>query len=425
MKSKTLGHGSTTNRRRSGIAIVYLAVVLIGILGLIGLACDTAYVLMTGHELQNAADAAALAGADEVAFDTAQAKTNAISWAAGNQAAGSTSSHQSVKLDPTSDVQVGTFNRATATFTINGSPANAVMVTARRTSTSPDGALPLIFGQIVNITTANVTRSAIAMTRPLSAGLIVLNRTANPAIQFTGTGSNPTKINIPNGGVVVDSSNDQAIQWTGQPTIAANTLAIVGNDTAVQTGGVYPSGSLTLQAPYVADPLASLPAPAQPAISGVFQNGAWQPGYYAASNPITGGKLAPGIYWVDGGINLGKGNQSIDASAGCLIFLHTGGISITGNQTIIINPMTTGAYAGISFYEDRTNSSPVTLQGTSGATSTGRFYFPSAPVTIQGTPNSFATQVICDTLAIGGNAQLNINYDHSLDVQQHESFLAK
>ncbi|MDB5357543.1 MAG: hypothetical protein JWN24_3996 [Phycisphaerales bacterium] len=421
MDSKTSGKVPSTMRRRAGIAIVYLAVVLIGILGLLGLACDTAYVFMTGHELQNAADAAALAGADEVAFSTTQAKTDAISWAAGNLAAGSNSSHQSVKLDLTSDVQVGTFNRATATFTINGSPANAVMVTARRTAGSPDGALPLIFGQIVNIRTANVTRSAIAMTRPLSAGLIVLNRTASPAVQLTGTGSNSQKINIPNGGVVVDSSDSQAIQWTGHPTINAVSLGIVGNDTSVQSGGVFPSGTLSLQAPYVPDPLASLPPPPTMA-NGTTKNGILQPGYYP--NGLPAGTLASGIYWVDNGINL-KGNSSIDGSAGVLIYLHTGGISMGGNTSITVTPLSTGAYVGISFYEDRANSSPVDLHGTSGSASSGRFYFPSAAVSLKGTPDTFSSQLICDTLDIQGDAQLNINYNSGYDIQQHESFLVK
>ena len=127
---------------------------------------------------------------------------------------------------------------------------------------------------------------------------------------------------------------------------------------------------------------------------------------------------------MDGGIHL-DGNKSIDGSAGVLIYLHTGGIDLGGNSTITVNPMSTGTYAGISFYEDRSNTSDVTLRGTTGTSSTGRFYFPSAEVSIQGTPTSFSSQMICDTLTVQGNAQLNINYDHAYDIQRHESFLVK
>jgi Flp pilus assembly protein TadG len=410
-------------RRSRGIALVYVAIIMVVLVGVIGLASDTAYVYLVAHQLQNAADAAALAGANIVSFDTTQANADAVTAAGLNRAGGA-----SVQLDSAVDVLVGSYNRSTSTFTVNGSPANAVQVTARRTAGSPAGALPLIFGPMVNVRTSNVSRTATAMTRPLSAGLIVLNKTASPAIQLTGTGSNPAKINIPNGGVVVDSSDSQAIQWTGHPTIVATSLAIDGNDTSVSSGGVYPSGSLSLQAPYVPDPLASLPAPAKPSTAGSIVGGILQPGYYASGLPS--GKLASGIYWVDADskTNLAielKGNSTIDGTAGVLIYLHTGGIAMGGNTGMALAPLSSGTYAGISIFQDRANSSADSLQGTSGSTTTGRLYMPAAAVSVQGTPDSEATQLICDTLTVQGSAQLNINYDHSYDIQQHESFLVK
>jgi Flp pilus assembly protein TadG len=404
-------------RPSRGIALVYVAIIMVVLVGVIGLASDTAYVYLVAHQLQNAADAAALAGANIVSFDTTQANADAVTAAGLNRAGGA-----SVQLDSAVDVLVGSYNRSTSTFTVNGSPANAVQVTARRTAGSPAGALPLIFGPMVNVRTSNVSRTATAMTRPLSAGLIVLNKTASPAIQLTGTGSNPAKINIPNGGVVVDSSDSQAIQWTGHPTIVATSLAIDGNDTAVSSGGVYPSGSLSLQAPYVPDPLASLPAPPKPSSNGALVGGKWTAGYYPSGLPS--GTLAGGTYWVDGGISL-NGNSSIDGTAGVLIYLHTGGISMGGTTNMDLAPLPSGPYATISIFQDRANSSPDTLQGTSGASSSGRLYLPAAAVTYAGTPDSAASQLICDTIIVQGSAQLNINYDHSYDIQQHESFLVK
>jgi len=409
-------HPSFQRSRRRGIAVIYLAVVLGALIGVVGLAADTAYVLLAAHQLQNAADSAALSAAEEVGFDTAQAKTDAVNTAAANRAAGA-----SVKLDSTNDITIGNYNRSNSTFSANTTPYNAVQVVARRTSGSLGGAVNLFFAPIFGITSSNVSRQAIAMSSPLGAGLIVLDKTANPSVQLTGTGSNSNKINIPNGGVAIDSTSASALQWTGHPTITATSLNIVGNDTAVTGSGVLPSGTLTLQAPSVADPLANLAAPAK----GTTQNGTSSPlpaGYYP--NGLPAGTLAGGIYYVDNGISL-KGNDTITCTSGCLIYLHTGGISMVGNSNIAVTPMSSGTYAGISFYQDRSNTTSITLKGTSGNSTTGVLYFPAASVTIQGTPDSVASQLICDTLTVQGNAQLNINYNNQNAVPRHEAFLVR
>ncbi|HWE93522.1 MAG TPA: pilus assembly protein TadG-related protein [Tepidisphaeraceae bacterium] len=403
-------------RRSRGIALVYVAIVMVVLVGIIGLASDTAYVYLVAHQLQNAADAAALAGANMVSFDTTQANADAVTAAGLNQAGGA-----SVQLDSAVDVLVGSYDRSTSTFTVNGSPANAVQVTARRTAGSPAGALPLIFGPMVNVRTSNVSRTATAMTRPLSAGLLVLNKTASPAIQMKGTGSDPAKIDVSNGGVMVDSSASLAIDWTGHPIIVATSLGVDGNETAISTGGVYPTGDLTLQAPYVPDPLASLPVPSNTGLTPRNPTDGL-PGYY--SKGLSGSNLAPGTYWVDGGIDLSGSNKDLTGS-GVFIYLNTGGISMKGNSTMTLTPMSSGTYAGITIFQARTNSSQDQLGGTSGASTTGRLYLPAANVDLQGTPGSAASQLICDTLTVEGDAQLNINYDHSYDIQQHESFLVQ
>jgi Flp pilus assembly protein TadG len=418
--SKSLRRNWRRSNRCRGIALVWAALLMLMLVAFLGIAIDLAYGFVVANELQNAADAAALAGADEAPFDSTQAVTDATNTAAANSAAGS-----KVTL-AASDVVVGNYNSQTATFTAAGTPTNAVQVTARRTSTSPNGSLGLLFGPIFGVNTVDVSRKSIATNDMLGAAILILNQTASPAIQLTGTGASSDKALVTNGGaVVVDSGSSTAIQWTGHPYISAAVLDIHGNDTAVPGSGVYPSGSLSLQAPIVPDPLASLSPPTQGTNQGGLKTqppGGWPAGYYP--NGLPAGTLAGGIYYVDGGISL-KGNQTLDASAGAMIYLHTGGISMKGTSTLVINPLTTGPYAGISFYEDRSNSSAVTLQGTSGQTSTGTLYFPKAQVTIAGNPNSFGNQLIADTLVVQGNGQLNINYDGRNPTYRHEAYLVK
>jgi Flp pilus assembly protein TadG len=396
------------------MAVVYVIIVLTVLIGVVGLACDTGYVFLTAHQLQNAADSAALSGAEELGFDASQAVTDAVSTAASNKAA-----QASVQLNSASDVTIGNFNRTTATFTAGGTPTNAVKVVAPRTASSLGGAVHLFFAPIFGISTSNVSRQAIAMSAPLSDGLIVLNKTASPSVSLTGTGSHPIKINSPTGGVMVDSNSATAIQWTGHPTISATSLGIVGDDTTAST--VYPGGTPNINSDYVPDPYASIPPPAK----GPTQNGSTSPlppGYYP--NGLPAGTLQGGIYYVDNGISL-NGNSSITCTTGCLIYLHTGGINMGGNTNINVVPMSTGTYAGMSFYEDRSNTSNITLKGTSGNSTSGIMYFPGAAVSIQGTPDNVCSQLICDTLHIQGNAQLNINYNSSLDIQRHIAFLVQ
>lgn len=408
--------GTVTATRR-GVALVYVALILLALVAVLGLAIDTGYVFLTAHQLQNAADAAALAGAAEAPFDSAQAAADAVSEGAKNSAA-----HLKVTLTVGTDVFVGNYNRTTRVFTANTSPYNACQVIARRTKDSPDGALGLLFAPIFGITTSDVSRQAVAMNRPIGPGVLLLNATASPALQMTGTGSNPDKIKITNNGaVVVDSNSSTAVQWTGNPFITAGELDIVGNDAAVAGAGILPTGTLNINATPVADPLASLAPPSKPGNTVTSQvAGKWPAGYYA--NGLPPGVLSGGIYYVDNGIDL-KGNEAIDGSAGVLIYLHTGGITLKGNSTIDVNAMTTGTYAGIAYYQDRLNTSDVLLRGTSGMTDTGTLYFPGAQVTLAGTPKSFGNQFIANTAVIQGDAQLNIDYDGRNPAWRHRAFM--
>jgi len=226
---------------------------------------------------------------------------------------------------------------------------------------------------------------------------------------------------VTNGGAVaVNSNSSTAVQWTGRPRISASELDIVGNDTDVS--GVFPSGTLNLKTPTMADPLISMRAPARPAKAKPKKNGSLPPGYYP--NGLPAGVLTGGIYYVDNGISL-SGDQSIDGTAGAMIYLHSGGISLRDSSTLNVNAMTGGAYAGISFFQARANDSSIDLRASSGQYNTGAMYFPAAQVTVHGAPDSFANQLIADTLVIQQNAQLTIDYDGRNPILRHSAFIVK
>src|SRR5262249_25971012 len=74
--------------RRAGGALVYTAIVLFVLIGFAGLAIDWGYMTWTAQKLQIVADAAALAGAQQVWWNHVDARNAAINLASKNEAGG-------------------------------------------------------------------------------------------------------------------------------------------------------------------------------------------------------------------------------------------------------------------------------------------------------------------------------------------------
>jgi len=80
-----------------------------------------------GHQLQTAADNAALAAAAQVQTSTTAASNAAVTTASANTCLGS-----AVALTPATDVVCGNYNSSSGVFTGNTTPYNAVQVTCKR-----------------------------------------------------------------------------------------------------------------------------------------------------------------------------------------------------------------------------------------------------------------------------------------------------
>lgn len=419
------------------MALIWVALTGMIFIVLLALAADTARVYLAAHQLQNAADAAALAGVYRVRNDPrsngepeahyAAVRTANNNRAGGGAAAGGGPVQLAGNLGNAAggDVVIGVYSAASDTFTPTLTQPNAVKVVARRTAGSPGGALPLVFAKLAGVNSSNVSRTAIATIGgpSIGAGLILLNRRDPGTAALTGTG-NQIKINIPNGSVQINSQDSGAVSWTGHPTINAQGVFVGGNQQSLVGAGIV-TGIVSINAPPVEDPLGSLPPPAKPAPPVGNTASVLNQGYYNNNFPTNRSvTLNPGIYWIDGGINM-TGNRTITATSGVMIYLNTGSINLGGNSSLTINPPTTGQYAGISIYQARGNTTESTLQGNPGATSTGTLYFPSAKVTVAGNPTSIGSQLIADTLHVQGNGQLNINYNGNFPVQGHKIWLVK
>src|SRR5690242_7352007 len=74
-------------RRRGGV-IVFVVILMFALIALVGLAIDWGYMTWNAQKLQDAADAAALAGAQQVWWSQTDARDKALAMAAANEVGG-------------------------------------------------------------------------------------------------------------------------------------------------------------------------------------------------------------------------------------------------------------------------------------------------------------------------------------------------
>ncbi|MHC4254432.1 MAG: pilus assembly protein TadG-related protein, partial [Planctomycetota bacterium] len=424
MKTSNLPHIFDLNvrsKKRRGVALVFTVIILIVLLLLVGLALDTARVVLVGIQLQNTADAAALAGARLVREDLSAARQFTYNYALLNYA-----DTQSVILaydagNNTGDVVLGSFDMPTNSFTpMDTGPdpvlPNAVKAVARKTSDSPNGSLPLIFGPIANVFQSNLSKDAIAMpVGGFGPGILALAEDGT-GVHFQGN----AKVDVePDGviytgaaGVQINSNDpDEALKVTGNlDDINIDEINYDKDGGALDRHGNL-EGIAQTDTGDLPDPLKFLqdykPNPA------VYTNWApdgstiqitegiheFSPGYYPGGFSISGGSttLKPGVYILGGG-NDGKGGLDIRGSAnfyakGVMFFItDNGNVEINGtgiieahaidywdpSSTVFSDPppgfpqepytyptqFDTEHYKGILFFQDNLDHETAVINGT-------------------------------------------------------------
>ena len=161
-------------QKRCGAIAILAAVCLVIVVAFLAFTIDFGHINVAESEMQNAADAGALSGVRALPTSRNDAILQAKAWAGRNSA-----SNRSVDVQDT-DVEIGVWDKATATFTAlpadSDTSPNAVKVTALR-SQSRSNALPLFLGQLLGTSNAEVRVSAVASVTSGSCGdIIAINR---------------------------------------------------------------------------------------------------------------------------------------------------------------------------------------------------------------------------------------------------------
>ncbi len=425
----------------SGQALVLSALCMTVLLGFIGLGVDVGMLFQAKRQAQTAADAAAFAAGLDYKYNQSSTSATAAGIAAASQ----------------NGITNGTGG---AVVTVNVPPASGPNAGANgfieALVTNPS---TTFFMRMFNKNSIAVSARAVISVsgNQNSSGCIWTLAKSGTDVSLSGG----TNVEIQNCNIYDDSSANNALSMSGSSSLSAKSIGIVGKYSDSSSGTLSPN-PITGMAP-AADPLANLPVPT--ISTGTCSGGSCSlsfrdsnnhtvnPGTYTSiSNSGTGTvTLASGNYIISGSvsnsgggtISFGAGNYSIGGSvtnsssssmslgsglytiAGNLsvsgsgsftaseaTFYTQGTTSISGGSNLSITAPTSGTYDGVLFFQSRSDSSQVSLTGSTGSVIQGIIYAPAAKLTLTGSSAmTTSLDIITDSLVLSGTGKItNSNY---------------
>ena len=146
-------------RNEEGSVAIWAAGSMVMLIGFAALAVDAGHFYALDNQLQNAADAAALAAVGEL-NDANEARAIAMNITAQNLPP---EDHGTALTS--SDVEIGQWDADAKVFTAGLNPPSAVRVTVRRTAVSGNAA-PTFFGKLLGHDSVDILAQAVAAPRP-------------------------------------------------------------------------------------------------------------------------------------------------------------------------------------------------------------------------------------------------------------------
>lgn len=404
-------------RGEGGQAVVLVAISMLGMLFAVGLAIDAGQLFSGRRSAQEAADAAAFAGAVTLyqGGTTVQATSAATSdaslngYAANVPTSGTT---VTVNIPPTSGA-----------FSGNASYVEVIIVSPVRTSLVP---------QQAGLT--NVRARAVAGNIPMNSGYAVMALDQTCTSGTLSVSSNG-ELEIEGGGIMVNSCSPSGASNSGTVALGSGNYVDVAGSGA---SGTWPS--LRTGRSVAADPFAGLAKPSTNGLSTYAPACAPtinQPGIYTTAFSSNCAYLfAPGTYILKGGGISLAGNSSMCTGTSCSTATAAGGVffyltyanyptaggscatfSLHGNDVTTLSAPASGTYAGLLFWQDAACTATFSIGGNGAIGATGTIYVPGA--TVQGNGNNAeveASQIVAKRVDTQ-NADFEIEYAGSLTYQ--------
>jgi Flp pilus assembly protein TadG len=259
-----------------------------------------------------------------------------------------------------------------------------------------------------------------------TAGILLLDPTASAALNVVGGGT----MNVVGAPLIVDSNAPDAVTSTGGGYISVSSGQVldVSGSPGVSGSGTVVGTVMTNQVP-TPDPLAYLPDPSTAGMTTYNKvNGAGNkvitvyPGVYNGGISISGQAslvMMPGIYIMNGGGFSFTGSGSLSAT-GVMIVNNPGSnadrININGSGAINLSPMTTGIYRGISLWQQRSSTNELDITGNGTSQITGTFYAAHGTLNVGGNGGQdvLGSQYISYDMKVNGGGTFNVNWDPNL-----------
>ncbi len=260
---------------------------------------------------------------------------------------------------------------------------------------------------LFNRSSITVGARAVAGSPGTTGGCVyVLSPNGSPAMDLQGS----FDFTASNCGIVVDSSDSDALNFTGGGgSLTAGSVSVVGG-AGGQTGDSSPA-PLTGIAP-ISDPLnIAGPTPASgcsntstaTSLTGNVASPVGGVICYSKAVTMNNVTLGTGTYVFENGVTLGGTVTS--GVGGTTLDVQSGSFSVNTGTVLNLVAPTSGTYNGIALMEPATNSSTISMQkGDSSGSLTGIIYAPSAELYFQDSGGdksggvSFTTDLIVGTL---------------------------
>jgi Flp pilus assembly protein TadG len=408
-------HTKSPNNGQNGSALIIVAISMIALLGIVGLAVDTGNAVRIKTQMQNAADAAALAGVSSLynggtlvtcpgsgtPCTTAKTKATAIATANGFTQNG-TNPAVTVNIPPT-----------LATVT-SSCPLSAYI--------NQSGVVQVCISQPVNTFFMNVLGiSSVPISAAVTASLLTTSLPCALALSSTGT--------------ALTMSGNAGITATPPCSIDINSNLSVGGNASLTAGAINVSGTATVtsngqetpapttNATRQADPFANLQLPTPGTCLAAINatgnaNIIINPGTYCGGISVSANAevtVNQGVYILMGGGLSVSGNGEITSNGVGVSFYNTGNttytygtIAISGNATVNLTAPMNGPLSGMLFVQNPLNTKTVAISGNAGDTFNGNMYFPTSELDLSGNSGTITTGLlVANTIVISGNASFN------------------
>jgi hypothetical protein len=426
-----------TRRQRRGNVVVLFAFCITVLFGIAAIAIDGGGIMDDVQQVQAAADSSAFAAAEQLykvwqvgnGLDVGNAAKNAaLAVAASNGYANDGTDSQITPNDWTTG-QSGQ-GMGMGNVTINhgifippvsgdhiGKPGYVEVVIQYNQTRN--------FSSIYGSDRINVRARAVAEGgwKAGKAGILLLDPTSSGA--FTAVGN--ATVSVVGAPFIVDSNSSTAMSGSGTVSVSpdqAIDITGVPGYTGLTVNGTVNNGQ-----PPTPDPLAYLPQPSSAGMTTYNKVNAAgnkvvtiSPGDYSGGISISGQAsliMNPGIYIMDGGGFSFTGLGSLSAIGVMIVNMPQKSsdiININGSGSINLSPMTTGVYRGISLWQDRASTNQLNITGNGASQITGTFYAAHGTLNVggNGSQDVLGSQYISYDMKVNGNGQFFVNWDPNL-----------